>query len=418
MQEHDNINVNDVYVAPEIEVIEKVEKNQQLDKDQHRKMANQSKITDKSKPEEKTVKRYHEIFQTKNQRHKKIYILGDVGTGKSTFCKMMIENWCNAVNGRTNESICDENGHNATKTVSSDLSMASEYDDVSQIAFYELLFYIPLQYMSAFKSDTTVEMIKELTRDMTSNTELIDKIFQEDSMRCLIIADSLDEWTPPKEAVRKPHVSYGIPNGDRAKDATVITLSRPSAIGILNLKNSEVDLKLQLLGISGKSLGSFIERYISKTPESNKTCDEFIEIMKTKKIEHVEKTPLFLQQLLWLYCYDTDIGKSVCETNCQILNIMCGWSDRRKIEHYVTLTGSVADYNNLNFPKRLNRFPRIKRNIRVLFLLGKIAYENFTSDKVQANLVCQILKCIYRKIVSKSLQISVSSIKVNALARY
>ncbi|XP_060554073.1 uncharacterized protein LOC132715107 [Ruditapes philippinarum] len=356
----------------------------QLDNDRYKRKENQSMNTDKSKPENNTVKEYHENFQAK--AHKKIYILGDVGTGKSTFCKMMIENWCDVVKSSTNELIRYENGHDATKTASSDVNRKSEYDNVSQVAQYEFLFYIPLQYMSAFKSDATVEMIKEITRDLTSNTELIDKIFQEDSMRCLIIVDSLDEWTPPKEIVRKPHVSYGIPNGDRAKDATVITLSRPSAIGILNLKNSEVDLKLQLLGISGDSLRSFIERYISNTQVTNKTCDEFIQIMKAKQIEHVENTPLFLQQLLWLYCNGLDIGRSVCETYCQILNTMCGWSDHRKdeLDEDASLTGQKEDNKNLNLTKSLSKFPRIKRNIRVLFRLGKLAFEAFTSDNVQA----------------------------------
>ncbi|XP_060584015.1 uncharacterized protein LOC132740174 isoform X2 [Ruditapes philippinarum] len=352
----------------------------QLDKVRYNRMENQSVNTNKSEPGKNTVKGYHEHFQTKG--NKKIYILGDVGTGKSTFCKMMIENWCDAVKSSTNELICFENGHDATKAVSSDVNRKSEYDNVSQVAQYEFLFYIPLQYMSAFKSDSTVEMIKEITRDLTSNSELIDKIFQEDSMRCLIIADSLDEWTPPKEIVCKPHVSYGIPNGDKTNDATVITLSRPSAKGILNLENSEVDLKLQLLGISGDSLRSFIERYISNTHVTNKTYDEFIKKLEIKHIEHVVKTPLILQQLLWLYCNGEDIGKSVCETHCVILNIMFAYSDRRKKGPY--LIRPIVDYNNLNPINSLNRFPRIQEYIPILFRLGKIAFETCTSDKVQA----------------------------------
>ncbi|XP_060559236.1 uncharacterized protein LOC132719483 [Ruditapes philippinarum] len=293
---------------------------------------------------------------------------------------MMIENWCNAVSGRTNESVCNENDLERSETVSSDINMANEFDDVCQMGQYEFLFFIPLQYMAGLRSDDVVDMIKELTRHLTSDTDLIDRIFQEDSMRCLIIIDSLDEWRPPKDVVRRPHVSYGIPNGDRAKDATVLTLSRPSAKGILNLKNSEIDHKLHLLGICISSLKPFIERYISKTASTQKSYNEFITIIKRKQVGHIEKTPLLLQQILWLYCYgiDMEIGKSVSKTYCQILNIMCGWSDH-KVDGNDVRNEVIGD-ENIFLPENM-QIPRFSK--RVLFLMGATAFDILTSGSIR-----------------------------------
>ncbi|XP_060576706.1 uncharacterized protein LOC132734021 [Ruditapes philippinarum] len=367
-QQQDTINIKDVYVTPEIEVMEE-EKCVNIDKNTT------------EKPGKRYIQRYHDIFQTKGQRNKKIYILGDVGTGKSTFCKMMIENWCNAVSGRTNESAGNENNLERSETNSSDINMANEFDDVYQMGQYEFLFFIQLQYMSVLKTDVTVDMIKELTRDLTSDKDLVDRIFQEDSMRCLIIIDSLDEWTPPTDVVRKPHVSYGIPNGDKAKDATVITLSRPSAKGILNLKNSEIDLKSYLLGLSCSLLKSFIEQYISQTASTQKSYNEFIRIMKTKEIGHIEKTPLLLQQILWLYCNDMELGKSVSETYCQILNIMCGWSNQ-KVDGDDVRNDANGD-KNIFLPENLQIYPRFRNNKRVLFLMGAAAFDVLTSGSIR-----------------------------------
>ncbi|XP_060602304.1 uncharacterized protein LOC132755454 [Ruditapes philippinarum] len=371
-QQHDSFHIKDVYVTPEIAVNEEDESLVDIEKDQVKKL------------EKRYIKGYHEIFHSKEQQNKKIYILGDVGSGKSTFCKMMIYNWCNAVSGRTNESIRDENDQETTETVSSDINKAHEYDDVSQVGEYEFLFFIPLQYMSELKTDDIVVMIKELTRDQSFETELIDKIFQEDSARCLIIADSLDEWTPPKDIVRKPHVSYGIPNGHLAKDATFITLSRPSAKGILNLKNSKIDLKLQLLGISSSSKKLFIERYISNTNSTGKSYKEFIKIMKTKQINHVEKTPLLLQQLLWLYCSNLELGKSVSETYCQILNIMCNWLEHKNdAKDGRDGQNDAKEDKNIFLPESLQKYPRLRTNKRVLFLLGATAFDVLTSGSIK-----------------------------------
>ncbi|XP_060591648.1 uncharacterized protein LOC132746488 isoform X2 [Ruditapes philippinarum] len=342
--------------------------------------------------ERKCVRGYHEIFHTKERHNKKIYVLGDVGTGKSTFCKMMIENWCYAVTGLAKGSSFDENV--TDRTIPSDKDKANKYnDDVSQLRQYEFLFFIPLQFMSALKSDVTVDMIKELTREFSSNTELIDKIFQEDSRRCLIIADSLDEWKPPKEVVQKPHVSYGIPNGDRAKDATVIILSRPSSTGILNLKNSEIDLKLQLLGITNESLKSFIKRYIFKFSVRKKSWFHFLSLCRSKGIEHVEKTPLLLQQLLWLYCNDKELGNSVSETYCHIFNTMYGWLDQKTKGRENDASQTKEDYKKVDLPAMLKKFPRLKEKSHVLFRLGKIAYETLTSDiQTASGLSCLIKK--------------------------
>ncbi|XP_060553993.1 uncharacterized protein LOC132715039 [Ruditapes philippinarum] len=373
-QQEDSINVKDVYVPPEIEVVD----------------ANQSANLDKGKRKTKAkVKGYQDIFQTKGRQNRKIYILGDVGTGKSTFCKMMIENWCTAVTGSTKSSIRYENA--CDRMVCSDNIMEKRCDDdVSQIGQYEFLFFLPLQNMSTFQSDVIVDMIKELTKDLISDTDLIDRIFQEDSMRCLIIVDSLDEWRPPKDVVRRPHVSYGIPNGDRAKDATVLTLSRPSAKGILNLKKSEIDLQLKLLGISSRSLKPFIKRYIIDydTFSIKKSYDKFIAILLSKQIEHVEKTPLLLQQFLWLYCNDEDIGESIGETYCQILNTMFGWSDRGKDEDDTDECQTLEDFTNPTKPDLLKKFPRLENNKRVLFLLGRTAFEKCLSGKLQGTNAC------------------------------
>jgi hypothetical protein len=305
-------------------------------------------------------------------------MLGDIGAGKSSFCKMMIETWCKAV---SNCSIDTENDSTKVNKTSYDPIT----DNIDQMKKFDFLFFIPLMRMSHFVSDVTVEMIKELTKNLTPRKDLIDNIFDQDSARCLILADGLDEWNPPKQSVLAQHVSYGIPNGDKAKEASTIILSRPSAKGIINLKSSEFDYKLEIQGISKKSLKSFVEVYLLKnTKFSNRSFENFMETTNANQIKNLEKSPLLLQQLLWLYCNGVDVDKSISDTYCQILNTMLKWTQCKYGDEDLDDIKPTKERKIFKLPGRLEKFPRFEARKQTLFLVGSIAFDALTSYKTFA----------------------------------
>ncbi|XP_053402116.1 uncharacterized protein LOC128546095 [Mercenaria mercenaria] len=412
-----DISINEVYVSPQMAVKEQTTSNDGEDR----------KVQMRT-PERKYIHGYHEIFRTKGQKHKAVYIVGDAGTGKSSFCKMMIQNWCtaftdnsvNIVTGSKRDNSM-ESGTGATYEViyTRDKELSSEYScpstsdtsdsewstvstsesesdddsqysgdqtsnaddgDINEIRHFDFLFFVPLQNMSGL-SDIT-EMIKAIVTDAgLASTDMIDGILEQESERCLIVADGLDEWTIPKDKYRLSHVSYGLPKRDRAKHATVITLSRPSAKGILNMKSSEYDKKVEFLGINIRSVKCFIEKYLSKSNNKGISSRPLMKKIKSAKLKHLEKTPLLLQQLVWLYCNGNEIGKSISDTNSHIINVMLGWTQNKE-EEETTDEDQIGDTNedkDEELPGMLHRFDRCEANKRFLLPLARVAFEAMTS---------------------------------------
>ncbi|XP_053402213.1 uncharacterized protein LOC123548696 [Mercenaria mercenaria] len=460
-----NLNVTEIYVSPKMVVEDNVSKSG-------------SQTTEKplKKPKTRIIHTYREILQTNDLKHKKIYIVGDVGTGKSTFCKMMIQNWCSAVtadNRTTNKSEnsrrsdfryennddkflavnrcslvdCCENAvsekyvepiieknyapvskkdessisDNGESSVSdSDESYLSSndecslsdsestsfsdidedffrkihieyeyenecfdvsYENINEMKQFDFLFFVPLQRMSGIGDIT--EMVKAIvTAADLASADLIDRIFEQESARCLVVAEGLDEWTPPKGASVLQHVSFGLPNRAKAHHAVIVTLSRASAKGLLNIKSSEYDQKVELLGINEKSMTNFIKKYLSKFHNTDLSYDAFMEKTKTAKLEHLERTPLLLQQLVWLYCTGNDTGKSVSDTYCHIVNIMLGWSQKREEDKDMDgdQIGVTKQDDHMQLPGLLQKFPRCEANKRFLLPLARVAFEALTSE--------------------------------------
>ncbi|XP_053402872.1 uncharacterized protein LOC123548605 [Mercenaria mercenaria] len=252
--------------------------------------------------------------------------------------------------------------------------------NINELRNFNFLFFVPLQRMSEL-SDIT-EMIKAIVTaaDLASH-DVIDSILEQESERCLVLLDALDEWTPPRKICILPHVSYGLPGRDRAKQSTVITLSRPSARGILSMNSSEYDQKVELLGIKKRSVECFIEKYLSKFNKEG-ILGEFMTKIQTSELEHLEKTPLLLQQLVWLYCTGNKIGESVCDAYSHIINIMLGWlqnkeEEKDNVEDHVCHT---SQDNDMELPGLLQTFPRCEANKRLLLPLARVAFEALTSE--------------------------------------
>ncbi|XP_053397565.1 uncharacterized protein LOC123551999 isoform X1 [Mercenaria mercenaria] len=394
--QEDEITIHQVYVTPDL-VVEEKSVPETESKPLSCKTVTQSKYANRNL---KHISQYRDIFQTNCMRCKKIYIVGDVGTGKSSFSKMMIHNWCKSVkedNCDTRAQIPTVDSHNSQNESNEEYSTIDSKDnaederDIKEMEMFDFLFFVPLQRMSEFSSDI-LEMIRELYKDIVSD-ELIKRIFCEESDHCCIIADGLDEWTIPKQFPHPRHITYGIPNGDRVQNATIVTLSRPSAKGILNLKSSECDRKIVLRGVSKESLGRFTRKYMSiqtrigyiplseEEEEEESSASDFLEKLLETKFHNLEKTPMLLQQLVWLYCRRKDIGTSISDIYSNIVNIMFGWSKNKEDEDCTDDSANVPiELEGMELPELLKNFPRCETNQRFIFILSKLSFEALTDS--------------------------------------
>ncbi|XP_060591749.1 uncharacterized protein LOC132746567 [Ruditapes philippinarum] len=407
-QEND-LNIEDMYVFPNMTM---------EDKKKGDKTHNLHRTRD-SQNISRPVSHYRDILQTNDKKHRNIYIVGNVGTGKSAFCKMMIQNWCLGIlvnerqrsgnspnihqqdkkDGSVDDEIMYENC--SLKTVDKNESMPSdEYDssengetipsigmhvegdynevfsktnieNMKEIKQFEFLFFVPLERMSGYGS--FIDMIKSFaTSTDLSTSEIIDRIFATESERCLVIADSLDEWIPPEPKGLLPHESYGLPSRNQLHAARIITLSRPSAKGIINMKSSECDQRIDLLGINVKHMKMFVRKYLAQNDQTDQSCKSFLDKIRLSEIEKLENNPLLLQQLVWLFCMENDIGRSSTDIYSHLLNIMLAWSEDKTGDaclQDMPLTDTTV------LPDLLHRFPRCEENKQFLLQIGSVAFK-------------------------------------------
>ncbi|XP_053391402.1 uncharacterized protein LOC128554179 [Mercenaria mercenaria] len=356
------------------------------------------------------IDQYEDIFETDGHKNRRIYILGEAGSGKSSFCKMMIQNWCKCLNGETKKTVTQTSissydcsaydrkfiidipyeyfGYSDSyyDSYDSDVMDSDNYldlEDKKQMKKFQFLFFIPLHCMSGFSNDI-LDMIASVSEDIASK-QLIDKILQIESEKCLIIADGLDEWSPAE--FNKPvllHATQGIPNLSKVKDATVILLSRPSAKGILNMKSSESDLKIHLLGVRLEDLNIFVEKYMAKLGKKY-LLHTFRNMVAETKLQNLEKTPMLLQQVLWMYCCEQKIGNSTSDVYSRIVNTMLAWNDGKQNEEEPTINiraNADDQHENWQLPRLFNRFPRCISSQSIICPLSEVAFQTLLSSAI------------------------------------
>ncbi|XP_053373637.1 uncharacterized protein LOC123554110 [Mercenaria mercenaria] len=348
MTQQNDVNISDVYVSPRM-VIEEIE---------DRNVGNLTEAGIDRGTKNKHIERYRDLFYTDDKNNRKIFIVGDVGTGKSSFCKMMLQNWCRSIAKRGNTSKSDVMDNGGVMQV-------EEYNtcDMNQ---FDFLFYIPLREMQEDFYDT-VDMIKARWNEYRT---LVDDIFTDESDRILILLDGLDEWTPPRSNRQSLH---GIPTSRFARDSTILTTSRPSSRGILNLKSSEYNLKVTLLGLKESSVKRMIKNFM-KLLNKTSAVATFYETLSNLPFRYIHNAPMLLQQIIWLYCSNYEIGKSRTSVYLHIVNAVLGW-ERERHEDNPKLQSD--NFGKLPLPKSFDDFARLQDNRELLLLIGKIAYHTY-----------------------------------------
>ncbi|XP_053392109.1 uncharacterized protein LOC128554824 [Mercenaria mercenaria] len=338
-QQEDVVNIDDVYVSPRMVVEEK----------EHGNVGNTTKNGEVRETNNMLIERYRDLFHTREKRNRKIFVVGDKGTGKSSFCKMMIQNWCSAITKRGDPGVKDINK----------MIQGEEYNrcDMSQ---FDFLFHISLCEMPHDIYDTD-DMIKAQWNNYRNE---VDDIFTNDSERILILVDGLDEWTPSK---RKRQSLLGIPTSRFARDSTVLTTSRPSSRGILNLKSSDYDLKVTLFGLRKSSVQPMIEKYMQVLNKTS-AVKTFSDTLSSLPIKDIHNAPLLLQKIVWLYCKYHDTGQSFYD---HIMNAVREWECDKQVAFP---TQQSSNLENFQLEKPFENLASAQNNRQLLLPTGKIAY--------------------------------------------
>ncbi|XP_060607201.1 uncharacterized protein LOC132759454 [Ruditapes philippinarum] len=387
--DEENYNFSDVYIRPTI--TNKIEKN-------------------RGESEEKEIESMSEIFTKSGEPQKFIYVIGDAGSGKSSFCKYLINCWCMAHSDRHNED--------------------DEFEGVKEMKKFDFMFYISLRHNIKIRS---IQEMLEMRYDKIKN---LSKLLENDSEKIIILLDGLDEWSFDSET--RNEFQAGLPERDFTKKYTIVTTSRPWKIHSLRVSNREIHQLLKLKGFDETHEEEMIKKIITAL---NKSLDPNVceQKLNVQFLVGLKQVPIMLQQLVCLWC-DVDIQKLMFESmeefnaTCSIgsntvfyigdlviddsddCDIVCSSIDQQQIVPDSVLSINVVYINtkNVKFTKYLLKFHHLEK-IAIRYESESQWLFSTQSDSTQSNerRIDEINNC-----VSETIKVNTSTLKSLSLDVY
>ncbi|XP_052796343.1 uncharacterized protein LOC128228853 [Mya arenaria] len=225
---------------------------------------------------EEDISKIDQIFLSDNDiLAKTIFVEGEPGTGKTSLCKKIVDDWCKLKEDETGET--------------------KEDSLLSQFAF---LFYIRLREVEdrCYIKDMILQcLIEQINSDYKESKELLAAILK--SEFCLLLLDGLDEWKHGscKRDERIPHVETGWLN------CTTLITTRPYKLAEVKVTRLKLGNHVQMQGV--QSPRKLVQRIILELQknELKKRPNTCVKNLKKKGLWHFKGIPIVLVHVVWLW---------------------------------------------------------------------------------------------------------------------
>ena len=248
---------------------------------------------------------YKDLFYKKGVLQKKNILLGKAGTGKTTFCKHLVDIWCNPTSKR-------------------------QFDDVDVLQQFHFLFYVSFRF--AEKHETVLEMIRNQLFDDEEMQAIACHVLKHNSDSCLILMDGFDELqrqTLVKTGKRGDIT--GFPSLTGVQDCILLVTSRPSKFYSLPKEDQKICSTMELDGI--KDNEELIKVILTKLeePDPAKSCSDFQAQMKNINMTEIMKSPLMLIFAIDIWESEKSLPKSICINYIKIIeSFVCRYQTKRE----------------------------------------------------------------------------------------
>ncbi|XP_053382080.1 NACHT, LRR and PYD domains-containing protein 3-like [Mercenaria mercenaria] len=299
----------------------------------------------------------HDVFYKEKEPCHKIYLTADAGFGKTALSKRLVLTWCQAKNCIPNE---DEH---------------FKKEDISTMSDFDFVFLLSLRDCS--EEWDIDEMIKKQIINYlahTISTSDFENILSKE--RCLIILDGLDEFT---------HAKSDIPHRKARRKCTILTTTRPWKLGVSKISASEIERKLELIGLSktsSKSLKRTVISLLCGKTDIEKHIQEFDRAISDRGISDLETIPLLLMYLCVLWCDGIELGASRTELYCQTVELLL----KRTFEKYPDMQ-QPREQSQSDIPQCFSEHEHCKEHYTFLQALGQLAFETLFSENKESTLV-------------------------------
>ena len=322
--------------------------------------------TDMTNFRHKAVSSPSDLFIKDNEPVRNVFMLGQPGYGKTTFCLHLLKLWCAAKTAieRTGLSIWQ-----------------------AGMIVFDFVFYISLRHVDSSRS-SIIDMICEdvFERDV-GNKDVIRHVLSSQNHRCLVIVDGLDEWVLSAEAQKKLR-EKGLPNTNGlSANCTVLFASRHWKVDLIQPKYSKRDIVVEILGLADKGLNTMLQNilvnFFNLEIESHEYEVKFEDLknqIHNSKFKSSMKIPMLVTVAVFLGFDGNFDQSSVTGLALNQLELLI----RRAIErgHIDTnvvnkLHTSLAPVKER--PKIIQQKKYISQYFIILYKLGKIAFNDLVS---------------------------------------
>ena len=301
---------------------------------------------------------YKELFYNNGILQKRVVLLGEAGTGKTTFSRHLTSVWCES-------------------------STHSQFADVSVLKQFHYFFYVSCRF--ANKKDSILDMIANQLFDDENMLKVAIHVLKNHPEDCFILIDGADELkgSPTLETGKRGDIA-GLPSMAGVDGSVILITSRPWRFYALSKKTQDIFMRIKINGI--KNVEELTYRILEQLedPDPIQSSSKFLRQVREKDMYELMKIPLILLIALGSWVDDHSLHKSMCINYINMLQTFIrrskGQADWPSSENKLGRL-SPNDIENKwelqsnELPGLLSKYSTIQRHAGLFLFLGHLAFD-------------------------------------------
>ena len=321
-----------------------------------------------TKPDDRfrIVKRSSDLFTKDDKPVRNVFMLGQPGHGKTTFCLYLLKLWCTA------------------RTIIMDESNLSVWQ--RGMFDFDFVFFLSLRHIDSCRTSVIDMICEDVFERDDGNKDVIRHVLCNPKFRCLIIVDGLDEWKYSQEVQEKLR-RKGMPNtAGLSANCTVLYASRHWKVDLIQPKYSKNDIVVEILGLSEKGENAIIQNILVNyfmlsigSPEYEAKLESLKGQMQNTIFKTSMKIPILVSTFVFLGFDGNYDQKSVIGLVFDQLELLIR-RESRHFENEMTKGFDVASCNK-EIPKIIQQNKFLSQCNSIWLKLGKIAFNDLVSKQ-------------------------------------
>ena len=303
---------------------------------------------------------YKELFYNNGILQKRVVLLGEAGTGKTTFSKQLTSVWCES-------------------------SILPQFADVSVLKQFHYFFYVSCRF--ANKEESILDMITNQLFDDEKMLEVGMHVLKNHPEDCLVLIDGADELkgSPTLETGKRGDID-GLPSMAGVDGSVILITSRPWRFYALSKRTQDIFMRVKINGIEDVKELSYRILEQLEDPNPRQSSSKFLRQVRENDMYELIEIPLICLIALRSWVDDHSLHKSMCINYINMLQTFirrskgqADWpNSRNKLGRLIPNLNDIENKWELQsneLPGLLSEYKTIQRHAGLFLFLGHLAFD-------------------------------------------